>query len=121
MTKDNEGRKVREAAVAYITSRDEGPAVSTISSKNQITLPVQLLREMGLGPGDRLAITREDGRLVMRARPKDWVQYHAGSFAGVYGRDRDEIERELRAGREDEARDAAIEGAWAGQRPAPAD
>ena len=42
--------KVSEAAVEYITGRKE-EAVSTISSKNQITLPVHLLRQMGVGPG----------------------------------------------------------------------
>ena len=36
---------------------DQEPVLSTISSKNQITLPVRLLRELGLGPGDRVAIT----------------------------------------------------------------
>src|SRR5688572_6734408 len=76
--------RVAEAAVEYITGRRE-EAVSTISSKNQITLPVQLLREMGVGPGDRLAVTLEAGRLVLRARPKDWVTHHAGSLRGLYG------------------------------------
>ena len=77
--------RVREAAVAYLPEAGE-EAVSTISSKNQITLPAHLLREIGLGPGDRLAISRDGARLVLRARPKDWVRYHAGSLGGLYGR-----------------------------------
>jgi hypothetical protein len=54
---------------------------------------------MGLGAGDRLAITREGSRLILRARPKDWVQYHGGSLRGLYGRNREEMDayiRELR-------------------------
>lgn len=91
--------------------------MSTISSKNQITLPVQLLREMGLGAGDRLSITRENGRLILRARPKDWIPYHAGSLAGTYGRTKKEIDAHVQELRQDEARDAEIERAWTGRKP----
>ena len=77
--------KVKEAAVEYIVGRREEPALTTISSKNQITLPAQLLREMGLGAGDRLAVRREGNRLVLRPRPKDWVEYYGGSLRGLYG------------------------------------
>ena len=79
--------KVAEAALEYIVTRRE-EAVSTISSKNQITLPAQLLRELGLGPGDRLAVTRDGGRLVLRARPKDWVEHYAGSLGDRRDKDR---------------------------------
>ena len=93
--------------------------IATISSKNQITLPAHILRELGLQPGDRLAVSREGARLVLRARPRDWVQYHAGSLAGVYGKsqaDADAYVAGLRAAAE---RDAAIERAWSGPEPAP--
>jgi AbrB family looped-hinge helix DNA binding protein len=83
----------------YIAGRQEDGAVSTISSKNQITLPAQLLRELGIGPGDRLAVNREGNRLVLRARPKDWVAYHAGSLGDLYGHTPAEVDvyvKELR-------------------------
>ena len=82
--------KVKEAAVEYIVGRREDPTLTTISSKNQITLPAQLLREMGLNAGDRLAIRREGNRLVLRPRPKDWVEYYGGSLRGLYGETREE-------------------------------
>jgi AbrB family looped-hinge helix DNA binding protein len=110
---------VAEAAAEYIVSggRDE-PAVSTISSKNQITLPAQLLREMGLAAGDRLAMTREGNKLILRARPKDWIRYHAGSLAGLYGDSPEEQDQYLRDLREsDGERDRAIEEAWSGREP----
>jgi AbrB family looped-hinge helix DNA binding protein len=84
--------KVKEAAVEYIAARREEPALTTISSKNQITLPAHLLREMGLGAGDRLAISREGNRLVLRARPRDWVSYHGGSLPGLYGDTKEEMD-----------------------------
>ena len=108
-------RRISEAAAVYVA--EEEVAMTTISTKNQITLPVHLLRELGLAPGDRLAITREGGRLVLRARPKDWVRYHGGSLAGVYGATREEIDAGIRELREDADRDEAIEGAWSGQEP----
>jgi AbrB family looped-hinge helix DNA binding protein len=108
-------RRIREAAVSYTTGRTEEPVVSTISSKNQITLPAHLLRELGLGAGDRLAVTLEDNRLVLRARPKNWASYYAGSLRGVYGADREEADAYLRELREDGGRTEAIEEAWNGQ------
>jgi len=87
--------QVSEAAAVYFAGAAE-EAMSTISSKNQITLPAHLLRELGIGPGDRLAISRDGARLVLRARPKDWVRYHAGSLAGLYGRDASEADAYVR-------------------------
>lgn len=92
--------------------------MSTISSKNQITLPVHLLRALGLKPGDRLAIVQEDGRLVLRPRPQDWVSYYAGSLAGVYGRDQGEADAHLAELRRADQRETLIEGAWAAAKPA---
>lgn len=119
LTRRKPERKVREAAVEYVTGSREGPAVSTISSKNQITLPAHLLREMGLEPGDRLAVAREGNRLVLRARPRDWVKYHAGSLAGLYGANREEQEAYVRELRDGEDRDQLIQEAWSGRKPSP--
>jgi antitoxin ChpS len=64
--------------------------IATISSKNQITLPAHLLRQLGLSAGDRLAIQREGNRLILRPRPKDWVEYYGGSLRGLYGETKEE-------------------------------
>ena len=105
--------RVAEAALEYITGRRE-EAVSTISSKNQITLPVHLLRQMGVKPGDRLAVALEGGRLVLRARPKDWVEHYAGSLPGYYGATVEEVDANIREGRDNPERDAQLERAWTG-------
>jgi bifunctional DNA-binding transcriptional regulator/antitoxin component of YhaV-PrlF toxin-antitoxin module len=109
--------KVSEAAVEYITGRKE-ETVSTISSKNQITLPVQLLRQMGVGPGDRLAVALEGARLVLRARPKDWVEHYAGSLPDYWGSTDEEIDAYVRELRDSSHRDELIEEAWTGTEPA---
>ena len=118
-TRENGGGKVAEAALEYIVGGREDDAMTTISSKNQITLPAHLLREMGLGAGDRLAVPREGARLVLRVRPRDWVAYHAGSMAGHYGRNREEQDAYLQELRRDKGREAEIERAWSGTEPAP--
>jgi AbrB family looped-hinge helix DNA binding protein len=105
--------RIKEAAALYRVAPGEEEAMTTISSKNQITLPAHLLRELGLAPGDRLAIKRDGARLVLRPRPKDWVSYYGGSLAGVYGNTREETDHgieELRAGWDD--REGKIEEAW---------
>jgi bifunctional DNA-binding transcriptional regulator/antitoxin component of YhaV-PrlF toxin-antitoxin module len=110
--------RVSEAAVEYITGRKED-AVSTISSKNQITLPVHLLRRMGVGPGDRLAVALEGGRLILRARPKDWVAHYGGSLPGYWGKNEEEIDAYIRELRDSTHRDELIERAWTGTEPTP--
>ena len=117
MTKDSRNRKVREAAVPYIADRRNESAVSTISTKNQITLPAHLLRELGLGPGDRLTVALEGNRLILRGRPRDWVKYHAGSLAGVYGQSHEDVDAYLKELRTDPDRDELIGRAWSGHEP----
>ena len=65
---------------------------TTISSKNQITLPARLLREMGLKPGDQLAVELDGLQLILHPRPQDWVSYTAGSMKGVYGETKEDID-----------------------------
>ena len=66
-----------------------------ISSKHQVTLPVESLRRAGLGPGDEVAIEAEEaGRIVVRRAAGDPMTA-LGVFDGLY--EPDYLER-LRAG-----------------------
>lgn len=42
---------------------------ATLSSKNQVTLPVEYLRHLGLKPKDRIEIREVDGQIVVRKAP----------------------------------------------------
>jgi AbrB family looped-hinge helix DNA binding protein len=68
---------------------------TTISSKNQVTLPSEALASAGLKSGDRLRVdVNPDGRLVL-SRPGDVVDRYAGALTGVYRpADLDELRRE---------------------------
>lgn len=115
LTKHRRGRKVAEAAAVYNAAGEDAPSVTTISSKNQITLPAQLLREMGLRPGDRLTVIKDGSRILLRARPKDWVRHYAGSLSGQYGGTGQDIDAYIRELRQDEGRAERIEEAWSGE------
>jgi AbrB family looped-hinge helix DNA binding protein len=78
------------------------PATTTLSSKHQVTLPTALVRELGLTPGDKLTLSVEDGTIVLRPRPRSWVDYVSGSMPGYYGRTKDEIDTYL----------AEVRGGW---------
>lgn len=55
-----------------------------LSTKNQVTVPVQALREAGLQPGDELRVTADGpGRLVLE-REDDPMERAFGSLHGVY-------------------------------------
>jgi len=55
-----------------------------VSAKNQVTLPVRVMREAGLQPGDEVTIRRVgEGEVLVAARDSR-VRRHAGIAAGIY-------------------------------------
>jgi antitoxin PrlF len=42
------------------------PASSTVSSKGQVTVPIEVRHRLGLREGDRVEFVFEDGRTVLR-------------------------------------------------------
>ena len=59
---------------------------TTVSSKHQVTLPVDALARAGLATGDRLAVeVRAPGELVLR-RVDNALERFAGALTGVYQR-----------------------------------
>ena len=58
--------------------------MARISSKNQITVPVDALRAAGIQRGDELRVRAAgQGRLEV-VRERDWVEELAGSMPGVW-------------------------------------
>jgi bifunctional DNA-binding transcriptional regulator/antitoxin component of YhaV-PrlF toxin-antitoxin module len=63
---------------------DTVKAMSRVSSKNQVTLPVDAMREAGLRPGDEVTIRSiGDGEVVVALRDSR-VRRHAGIATGIY-------------------------------------
>lgn len=68
--------------------RKQGPrrrnGHTRLSTKNQVTIPVQALAEAGIRPGDELRVDVDRaGRIVLTA-DEDVIEKYAGAFAGVY-------------------------------------
>ena len=67
------GPSLGEAAVAYIAEpplRMVYPVLGTtrLSAKNQITLPVAYVRDLGLKPGDEVNVWLEKGHIVVERK-----------------------------------------------------
>jgi AbrB family looped-hinge helix DNA binding protein len=57
---------------------------TTISSKHQITIPVEALRRARLAPGDRLDVeVADDGSVLLRRATNPFEEF-AGALSGVY-------------------------------------
>ena len=58
-----------------------------VTSKGQVTLPVELRTRLGIEPGDRVMfVEQEDGTFALRAR--------SGTFADLRGILRDKVKRQ---------------------------
>ena len=49
-------------------------AVATVSTKGQITLPVQIRKELGIRPHDKVTIESSSGSIVIR-RARDFFEW----------------------------------------------
>lgn len=67
-----------------------------VSTKNQIALPSEARRRLGIEPGDRLTVEVRDDALVLRRRPARASERLRGIAKGAYGPDPDRYVRELR-------------------------
>lgn len=82
--------KVKKSSKKSTTARPRrGRATSSrISSKNQITIPVEVLREMSLKPGDQVEFhINKENRLVITPVDSDWLQTLdevLGSMTGMW-------------------------------------
>jgi AbrB family looped-hinge helix DNA binding protein len=58
--------------------------MTKLSSKNQITLPVAVIREAGLTAGDEVEVRATGPGRIELERADDLVARFAGSLSGVY-------------------------------------
>lgn len=54
--------------------------IVTISSKNQITLPVEILQSLGIGSGEQVLVREEDKEIVLKPIKGSIVNEVAGSL-----------------------------------------
>ncbi len=72
-------------------------ATAKITSKGQITLPKEVRRRLGVGPGDQVEFVEENGRYVLKKIVKvSPFDAYVGFLKSQKGSDTDQIIRELR-------------------------
>jgi AbrB family looped-hinge helix DNA binding protein len=75
------------------------PPMSTVklSSKNQVVIPQEARKKLGVGPGARLLVLVKEDRIVFMPEPRHFVKRFSGRHKGVWGKGY--LERERRAWR----------------------
>lgn len=64
----------------------KGRTETTITSKNQISLPVDSLRTLGWRRGDRLLVqVIGEDQLVLTRKPESWAEFYSGKLGHVFG------------------------------------
>ena len=66
--------------------------VVTMTSKNQITLPIEIARQLNVKPGDKLVVELVQDHVVLMPQPGSWADHVVGSVKGVYGARKEDID-----------------------------
>jgi AbrB family looped-hinge helix DNA binding protein len=69
-----------------------------VSTKGQLVIPAELRNALGIGAGDRVSMTLEDGAILLRPVTERLVDETCGMFAGG-GSMADELQEERRSER----------------------
>jgi AbrB family looped-hinge helix DNA binding protein len=72
--------------------------VTTVSTKGQLVIPARMRDALGIEPGDRVALTLEDGAILLRPVSERLVDETCGMFAGGASM-ADELQKERRTAR----------------------
>jgi AbrB family looped-hinge helix DNA binding protein len=69
-------------------------AEATLSSKNQIVIPREARKALGLKPGDKLLVVVQGDRIIVLQKPKSYAAALQGIGRGLYPADYLKKERE---------------------------
>ena len=82
--RENEALPAEQAVVPRVTL-PETVGETTITGKNQISLPAQGVRRLGWAKGDRVLVQVQGDRMILWRRPENWADYFAGKMGHVFG------------------------------------
>lgn len=54
----------------------------TVSNKGQLVIPAELRQELGITKGTRLAVSQEQGRLILQPITEQFIRGLRGKFKG---------------------------------------
>jgi hypothetical protein len=58
---------------------------TTLTGKNQVSLPAQGVRQLHWTKGDRLLVEAFDDIMILMRRPANWTEAFAGRLTDVFG------------------------------------
>ena len=77
-----------DTVVLYLLIKCKAMIEATISSKNQIVVPKEVRKALGIKAGDKLLVQVHGGTVIMMAKPKDHLKALKGIVPpGTYGDD----------------------------------
>ena len=56
---------------------------SVVTSKGQLVIPARLRRQLGIKKGTRVALTEDNGRLIMQPVTREFIRGLRGSLKGT--------------------------------------
>ena len=62
------------------------PATVTLNNRNQIVVPREARKKLGIGPGARLLVLVKEDRIVFMPEPRNFVKRFSGRHKGVWGK-----------------------------------
>lgn len=78
--------------------------ITRIGKRNQVTIPAEMLRKLGLAPGDRVGVVLEDDTILVEKSPDPFealARFRAELALGPFSND--EIEEMIAEAREERA------------------
>ncbi|MDE3095074.1 MAG: AbrB/MazE/SpoVT family DNA-binding domain-containing protein [Chloroflexota bacterium] len=106
--------QLAEARAVYLVPPTDAAAepaergTTRLSSKNQITLPVEIVRQLGLRAGDEIDLLVVGGTIQLERlprTPREWVEKYRGSIDLPGWETREKIDEYVRGERESWTRD----------------
>jgi len=64
-----------------------------VSSKNQVTLPIEICRKLNVKKGSRLFIEIKNDKIIITPEPDNYVEHYYSMAKGTYGQTVEEIDR----------------------------
>ncbi len=71
---------------------------SSVTTKGQVTIPIELREKLGIKPGDRVGFVDEDGRIVLQRQETD-IEAVFGMVKANKGVTLEQMEEAIAAGR----------------------
>jgi len=82
-TKVRKQKQVREIAATYLVGQAPTTYRTTMTSKGQVVIPAALRKKFGLTPQTQLAISEEEGKIVLQPITYETLEKLRGKYKGL--------------------------------------